>query len=1258
MASKSRKWVTKLLLLIGILIALALGLNWFMTYKLEDLLKKRLRTEVIKATDGFYDVSFESLNIGFFSGELMIRGLSLFPDSAALDQKSRRAELPDFYIDIEIDTIHFTGVNLTWKFYYRELSFREFQLSNPHFKIVSTSNKQKDYNQSDTINKSLYELVSPYFDVVEAKHINFDKASVEYLVQDSIASHYQLRDFTFSAHNFLLDKNSTDRGYLLFSDDFDFITNTPQLVFDSKYLLLNLDRIYLNTKDSAIFVGGVDLQTKEEEWNQRFSKFGSYASMKVAGIEVNGIAFSRKGGYNFLDCADFCIESPKIEYYDVIDEKLEKKLKVQDESKSGAWSLYSITSPIIERLSINQIDIENANFTYVRTEDQLSDLYTLNKLDFHAYRFAIDSLAKDQNIVNYVEDFTIEASDVQSHISSRNTVLTVGLFQLSTINKNFRLTQVEFHPIVQDFRKNIINGGIEDFQIRGIEYNEGLKADTISVIKPKISFTKAEGESLSKNENRINNKEAVDNFLDVVAPFIDYVVVKDILIKDGRGTYTDNEDGSVYHINNLDFYAKNFHIDKETRRLRDYFFSWDEYDVRFRDFDNITPDKKYRIQIDRGDFNSISKDFFLENLKITPQKTNSSYISITTPYARLLGWDDKEIKNKNLSFESFVLENPLVEIVKKKDETIQQVEKEIKDIGLNSINFGLLTIPSLSFSFSDEENASSLQLSAKQLQLDSLEWNINKNFNIKDIIIDSPYLSVVNNKQSDISDSTNTFNILLLGHVSLDKMYIQSPVFDLKQNDTQINFTANHYQLDSFFWKMGDNSILKLDNFDLINPTIGYKEKGISKTKSRPLSRQQIVKTISKYANQIDLGRVNISDLDLLHTKRQKIENRLVDTDFLLENLHSNLRENKIEMEELAFSTKDIDFPVADSFYTFKIGDVNFSKRLGNLNINNISLNANYPKFDYAYIHPRGADWFNVEVDKIVLSGIDTDRFLADSMLFVDRMIVDHVLLENFKNQKIEIEHNKMPLLYEQFQKFPLKYHIGDLDIRDFTVIYEELAKNGYQPARIPFSNMNGRVRNFTNIQGADNSFYTLYANGTMMGAAPFTAEWTIPVDSVNDKFYLSAEINDLDMRSFNQLIRPMAPAYVKSGHINKLNFETEATSLGATVDMKLVYDSLYLVLTKNMLTDEENKLYTYVVNRWGIEKQNMGENLRMPNCSIVRDPYHSNFNYFWQILQPPLMESVGVSEEKQNLAYNLMTMYNKVKRFFSREKKTKTVEK
>ena len=273
-------------------------------------------------------------------------------------------------------------------------------------------------------------------------------------------------------------------------------------------------------------------------------------------------------------------------------------------------------------------------------------------------------------------------------------------------------------------------------------------------------------------------------------------------------------------------------------------------------------------------------------------------------------------------------------------------------------------------------------------------------------------------------------------------------------------------------------------------------------------------------------------------------------------------------------------------------------------------------------------------------------------------MQVSDAVLQNFKNQQIPGPRHIVPMIYSGLQKAPVKLDFKRVGVKNFSVVYEELAKKGKTPGKLFFTDMNGTFSGFTNLVSRPDQYIRLDANGKLMGQGAFTATWKLPVDSLNDRFLLNARLDSFDLTALNELIVPLASAEVQSGSVREMTFSTEASSKGATVEMLFLYNDLKAALLKEKdgeLTDKKflTSLVNLILKHDNPDKTKNGyNNPRHSNVSIIRDPYHSTFNYLWQILRPPLIESVGVSKKKQDVAKHVATFFTKVKNFFRGKKK------
>ena len=139
MSSRIRKILKHTVIAVLSLAVLFLVLNLFLTGRLERYLKRELIERTANATDGFYRLSFDKLSISFFKGELRLEGISLEPDSKVFEHWAALDSLPDTYVSTRIEVIDFKGINLVWRWNYRQLHFNTFEIRSPEVRVYGSS---------------------------------------------------------------------------------------------------------------------------------------------------------------------------------------------------------------------------------------------------------------------------------------------------------------------------------------------------------------------------------------------------------------------------------------------------------------------------------------------------------------------------------------------------------------------------------------------------------------------------------------------------------------------------------------------------------------------------------------------------------------------------------------------------------------------------------------------------------------------------------------------------------------------------------------------------------------------------------------------------------------------------------------------------------------------------------------------------------------------------------------------------------------
>lgn len=1059
--AKKKKFVKIILFTIVLIPLIFFILNYFLARRLEIYLKKELVSRVSEATDHFYMLSFEDLSISLLNGELKIEGIEFKPDSAVFQQWQLQDSLPDVYFKAKIDIIDFEGINLIWRWSYKQLNFKTFEIHSPILEINSTYNSSQPEQQEDTAKvevKSLHELIEPYINVLTVGTLNLEHAFVSYNVENPLTPIiYKLEDVSFHAYGFRLDSLSYNSGKLLYSDNFDFVTNRNQTLLTNNEFSLLTDSIRLSTNDSIIYLQNIHLVPQEKLWSKTNKIPSDYVDGQIERVQVDGIFFTRKNALNYLEATTFGIYHPDIKVYSLAPRQKEKKDNtkkpaISPDSLMQSLSLYDLISPILHSVSIDQVSLENTKADYYYAFHDSIEIYHLAEFNFHAYNFLVDSLADAENTFWYSKNFAFEAKGFEGILKARNHKISVGRVNLDTEKRHFHIENVHLQPISTQTPNDYMEGNIRSVRIDGLAYNSGISAELFHIESPDIRYVQG---VIPKKKDTIQSVDKNRNLADIqlmLNPFLDYLSIRNIRINKANTSFLDrNEDDTItYKINDFNFYAIDFLINNRTiNRENKLFFDYKNFGFNFRKFDNYILNNEYRLTIDSAAF-STSEGLRLENIAFIPQKELDMSVSLKAPL----------------------------------------------------------------------------------IELASPSWAL----------------------------------------------------------------SLNH-----LLFKMQS---INLDRFSMMNAEVGFNYKN--------MHLDQII-------------------------------------DVELKGLQYDNEKQDYDIKDIYFHTKNVDFDLGGGFYKLHAGDILLDSNT--LNLNDVRLESPYSKEEFAYKHPKHSDWLGLSIKNFSLNNIDLSSLMKKQILLAESAVADSVIFGTYKNKKIPVPLTFKPMIYELLQKAPYKIDISSVTVNHMDLMYEELSMKGKQPGKLFFTDMNGVFHGFTNIVKHPEQYIKLEANAKFMDNGYFTANWQIPVDSLNKRFLLDAHMPALDFATLNAMVTPMAPISIESGKVDDLTFSINGTDRMADIHMQLLYSDLKVDFLKEK--DEEmvkSKVPSTLINSI-VRNNNPRHKNSKPHISditaVERDVNRSTFNYIWFILRPAMADAVGISETTQHVATEAAGFIKTIKSLF-----------
>jgi len=483
---KKKRRLIQIVVSAAVLLAGFFILNYFLAKRLERYLRKELVERTSDATNNFYTLAFDSLSINLLNGELRMAGIRLSPDPVTFDSWKAKDSLPPVYVDAEIGLIDFKGVNLIWRRNYRHLAFRTFEIKQPIVKVTgSLHSGQVETKPSTAQPKTLYEMVSPYINVLTVRKMNLENARVFYDVEDPVSPiHYELDDVSFHAYGFRLDADSYDNGKLLYCDDFDFTTNQKQQLLKNNSIIFATDSISLDTRKKVVHIGNASLTPQKQLWEQGIPQPDNTMDGSIEAIRIKDIEFFRKDRQNSLYAGSFEVIHPNVKGRSIIrkDSISRPVPPKKDENYINAdlliqkMSLYEIISPIFHNITINSIGIDKARLHYTIIENDSTDIYSLENLNFETRGFTIDSLTSLAGQSRYYKYISLEATGMNATLASQNQTIDLKRIALDTEEERMYIENLVLGTLSAHNRKNIFSGKVDTVSLEGVDYKNGVNA--------------------------------------------------------------------------------------------------------------------------------------------------------------------------------------------------------------------------------------------------------------------------------------------------------------------------------------------------------------------------------------------------------------------------------------------------------------------------------------------------------------------------------------------------------------------------------------------------------------------------------------------------------------------------------------------------------------------------------------------------------------------------------------------------------------
>lgn len=331
------------------------------------------------------------------------------------------------------------------------------------------------------------------------------------------------------------------------------------------------------------------------------------------------------------------------------------------------------------------------------------------------------------------------------------------------------------------------------------------------------------------------------------------------------------------------------------------------------------------------------------------------------------------------------------------------------------------------------------------------------------------------------------------------------------------------------------------------------------------------------------------------------------------------------DLEDLTLYLDEEMLDLRKNLYTVGFRNMEYSYAERNLHVRDLLYRPREERDSFRLKNKYSYEIYEVTSTDLILEDFDLNAFLDNGEFLTEKMLIDSLRLEIFRDKSLPFNTQKEKLILNQKlaqRNFPL--HIGEIGFRDAYLKYVEQVEAGTPPLVVDFSDMDGKIENFTTLpekQLPDNPL-KINLSASLDQAIPMDVEIVMPYGS--NRFTAKGHTEGTnDFSSLNKTVLPAIGLQFESGRLDGLDFSIQGNPWTLHGNLTLLYHNLDVALYKEH--HKKRKALSWAANVL-LKKSNPKPNGHTIISEIYteRVPYKGLANYLWKGVESGIINSLN----------------------------------
>lgn len=1198
-----------------------------------------------KLADSLHVISAANITFSLKHAQVKIQNLKLQPYIAAKTLKSKYlVTVPSILIKSEhinelyqsnaipLDTMILTGARISYW----------------------PGTQKADTKQNTVTEFDLYQLIKNEISSIRINHFNLKDASLElYKAQGDQVSQQTLQHIGINLENFKLDSTSVqDTSRIFYAKNIDFQAQNYELTLGDNIHHIQAGSITLSTKHRLVLVKNILLEPLSS--GKAKLNLKNYINASCDSIRLDRFDFKKAYHQKRFYFHRINVFNPDV--------RITQNETAEDKSAPESQSfIYSLISEYAKGIYSDAVLVHRGKFQYINKTGLLQKGNIQSRVRLFLTGFALDEMsAKKSDRLFFANQIELNFRNYEMQLVDQLHKLTIDAFELSTLKKRARVLNLHLFPIskenMQDMLQKYNRSELYEFTIPELTltntdfheafFNKKLSADSLNIQTPQIYY---ENFAYLK---KAKPKAEFEDLFHLLSDYLDDIHINRTVI--GGGTIrliNHSRKGKTISLDNhFDLGLENTVINKEQFGQQKLLFS--EY-VDFTVHDHLIhlSDHVHVLKVDELGFSTKQKEVFAIGVKLYPETgiKNASAVNwnvqVRIPEIRIHGVDIIDFYfNQKINAQRVLIDSPEIRLYQKiknaKGKNLRDftflLPKEIETMNIQhfELNNGSLQI------FSELGNSRPYLLIQTDLKMQGQNILVENDPTLgRPEFTKGEYTSTLNQFKFTPKDKNQQYSFDELKFSTADRtiqarqLQVKPKSKNSKQDQFELSiptlqmsgFDLNRaYREDEYFFKS-----INFDNpfFQLNNNTKDSLKINPFKTNLYPYVESFARIFASKSIH------VNNAELNILKNNQIKFQQKVT---FDLDNVRIENKPSPGFLHSANFSFKIPDIVKQMKYNHFVIAESSYSSKSDILKEKKIDIVPNYSKEKQQSLIGFQSDYFSGKIDSIVVYHPDIRKWFGEDKLTGQNLEFNGLKLNIYRDKRLPFNESQRPKMVQEMIK-SLKYPVmfDSLTLKKSAVTYEEHPEAGETAGKIWFTNIDARLKPFTNMKLASGSVpeIELDANAEIMDSCRANVHMVYQMNDPNNSFTVTGNLKPFNMHIINPVLEPLASVSIRSGHVNTFDFNYSANNTTASGELYFGYDDLRISVLENKKGNiRESKFASFLANSLMLRTKNpRGKELEPDPIHFERDHEKSVLNYWWKAVFSGVRNTLGIKENKQD---------------------------